>query len=563
MLYSLHIQNIALIKDLTVEFSAGLNVLSGETGAGKSILIDSIAFILGGRSDKTLIRYGETQASVEAAFGIEGNEGVRTFFEEYGIEGDESEILLRRVMTADNRNECRINGRLVTLAALKNLASLLADIYGQNEHQSILKPSRHIVVTDGLNADILTLKNGVKALYEAYKGVTERLDAFGDAQYREQRLDILEFQIDEINRAAIKDGEEERLREERARIHNVGKLTSALSEAYDALDGDEIGASSLVASALASVLSIAEYDKDVSELSERLSDVKSVLKDIVCDTKACLEGLNYDERYADGVESRLDEIKLVKKKYGQTLEAVRAYFEKINAEYDGLKDSENILSKLRKEKEELFLKYAEAANRLSAFRKKTAEKFEKDIRRELNDLSMAGTSFRVEFFEVDIEKNMRQDGYDRIEFLISPNEGEPLRPLAKIISGGEMSRFMLALKSIISDADNIDTMIFDEIDTGISGKVAEVVAQKLSLIAQKRQVLAVTHLPQLASYADRHFLISKRSAEGKTLTSIALLDENDTVAELARLSGGSDTALAIPHAKNIKEKAELFKKNRK
>ncbi|MDR3263898.1 MAG: DNA repair protein RecN [Clostridiales bacterium] len=567
MLLSLDIQNIALIKKLSVEFSEGLNVLSGETGAGKSIIIDSINFILGGRADKTLIRYGENSALVEAVFEYaESNESVRAFFEENGIETDDN-IILRRVMTADNKNECRINGRLVNLFVLKGLTSLLADVCGQHEHQSLLKIPAHIAVIDGLSIETAAAKKEVKGIYEEYTAVAGRLDSFGDTAYRERRLDILEFQIDEIERAAIKDGEEEQLKDERVRLNNMGKLTSSVSAAYDAVDGGEITAASLIASAFRHMTAAGEYDKSAADIAERLSDIKSQLGDIIYDTKGCLDGLNYDEKYADAIESRWDEIKLVKKKYGQTLEAVAAHLIKLKEEYDSLKDSENILAKLTHKKEELYDKYERTALNLSALRRKTAQKFECDIKRELAELGMAGTTFQVFFADVTASgykaANMRKDGIDKIEFLISPNAGEPLKPLSKIISGGEMSRFMLALKTIISGADNIDTVIFDEIDSGISGRVAETVAEKLSGISLRRQVLAVTHLAQLASFADRHFLISKSVSDNKTLTAVQKLSYQESVAEIARLTGGSDTSLAIPHARNIKEKADAYKLTRK
>jgi DNA repair protein RecN (Recombination protein N) len=592
MINSIYIENIALIKKLSVDFSGGLNVLSGETGAGKSIIIDSINFILGGRADKTLIRYGENAAAVEAVFDVEGNGfEVLQFFADNGIEFESGDnIILRRVMTAENKNECRVNGRLVNLSVLKNLTVLLADIYGQNEHQSLLKPSRHIAVLDGTSKEIAGLKERTKEFYAAYKAVCLELEGFGDLAYREQRLDILKFQIDEIERANIKDGEDENLKKERAKLDNMGKLTSAAASACELLDGDGMSASYTVSAAASELISAGEFDENAAELGEILSDIGSQLNDVIRDAKRFFDGLSYDERYADEVENRFDEIRLIKKKYGATLAAVKARLESLKDEYDALKDCDNALERLNREKERTFSEYVKAAVLLSEERKKAAERFENGIKRELSELSMAGTTFKVEFsgenggveprkfgvknaefggaepskisadFCEYIEKNMRKDGFDSVEFLISPNAGEPLKPFSKIISGGEMSRFMLALKNIVNDG--ISVMIFDEIDTGISGKVAETVAQKLSDIARGRQVLAVTHLPQLASYADRHFLISKNTVGEKTLTNIEALSYERSVEEIARLSGGSDTNLAIPHARNIKEKADRYKKEK-
>jgi DNA repair protein RecN (Recombination protein N) len=626
MINSLYIENIALIKKLSVDFSEGLNVLSGETGAGKSILIDSINFILGGRADKTLIRYGENAAAVEAVFDFdEGDFEVKQFFADNGIEIESGDnIIIRRVMTAENKNECRVNGRLVNLSVLKNLTVLLADVYGQNEHQSLLKPSRHIAVLDGTSREIAELKERTKDLYTAYKAVCAELDGFGDLSYREQRLDILRFQIDEIERANIKDGEDENLKRERTKLDNMGKLTSAAANACEFLDGEEMSASYAVSAAANALLSVGEFDEKAAELGETLSDIGSQLNDVIRDAKRFFDGLSYDERYADEVENRFDEIRLIKKKYGATLAAINVRLEGFKEEYDALKDCDKALERLNKEKERTFGEYVKAAVLLSEARKKAAAKFEDGIKRELSELSMAGTTFKVEFLGENggidprksgakneefggigppksnaktaefgsenggidprksgaktagfggvepskigaaslayIEKNMRKDGFDLVEFLISPNAGEPLKPFSKIISGGEMSRFMLALKNIVNDG--ISVMIFDEIDTGISGKVAETVAQKLSGIARGRQVLAVTHLPQLASYADKHFLISKSTIGEKTLTNLEVLSYERSIEEIARLSGGSDTNLAIPHARNIKEKAEKYKREK-
>ncbi|MDR2047619.1 MAG: DNA repair protein RecN [Clostridiales bacterium] len=561
MILSLHIKNIALIKELSVEFSEGLNVLSGETGAGKSIIIDSINFLLGGRADKTLIRHGESRASAEGFFEYDAeNSEIAQFFADNGIDADDG-IVVRRVMTADNRGECRVNGRLVTLSILKNLTGLLADIYGQNEHQSLLKTSSHIAVIDGLSKDIGALKEEVRRAYEAYGGVCGRIASFGDPAYRGRRLDILEFQIEEIERAELKDGEEDELKKERVRLSNAGRLTEAFAEAYELLEGGEQNAYSAVSAAAAALNSATAYDENINDLCEILTDLKSQLKDAVHDVKRYLDDLNYDEKYADRVEERLDKIKLIKKKYGATTEAVKTYLDGLKDEYDALKDSENILEKLQREKEKFFSEYIELAFRLSDLRRSAAQKFEADIKRELAELSMAGTTFKVEFYSETsaeyAEKNMRKDGVDSLEFLISPNAGEPLKPFSRIISGGEMSRFMLALKSIAADSRGV--MIFDEIDTGISGAIAETVAEKLSRLSRGGQVLAVTHLPQLASYADAHFLISKGAVGEKTLTSLERLSREKSVAEIARLAGGSDTALAIPHAKNIKEKADAKK----
>ncbi|MDR1905736.1 MAG: DNA repair protein RecN [Clostridiales bacterium] len=563
MLLSLHIENIALIKSLSLEFCEGLNVLSGETGAGKSIIIDAISFILGGRADKTLIRYGERAAVVEAVFlcGAE-NSGVRSFFEENGIEADDN-IILRRVMTADNRNECRINGRLVNLSTLKNLTVMLADIYGQNEHQSLLKTATHIAVIDGLSKGITAEKEKLSGIFGEYKAVQKKAAAFGDLAYRERRLDMLKYQIEEIENAKLKEGEEEKLREARIKFSNMGKLTAYVSTAYGLLDGEEVSAGALISRALSAMTSAGELDETAEEISERLSDIKSQLRDVIHDVKDCLNGLNYDEKHADEVEERLDEIKLIKKKYGHNIDAVAAQLNMLKEEYDSLSDSENILTELNRKGQELFEQYVDGAIALSKKRKVAAKTFEEEIKRELSELSMSGTTFKAEFSEDGdadyISANMRADGFDNVEFLISPNAGEPLRPFSKIISGGEMSRFMLALKSIISETDNIGVMIFDEIDTGISGTVAETVAQKLCKISGGKQVLAVTHLPQIAGYADRHFLISKSQSAGKTLTSVECLTRERSIEEIARLSGGADKKTAIPHAVSIKEKGDRFK----
>lgn len=562
MIDSLHVENIALIENLTLNFYKGLNILSGETGAGKSILIDSLNFVLGERADKSLIRFGADYALVEAVFCDYQNEKVLKYLEDIDVEADDVLILKRKMSTSD-KNECRINGKTVTLGMLKGLTSLLCDIHGQHEHQSLLNVKSHIELLDSFGAkELASLKEKVKADYAEFSKLRSRLSKFGDGDERFRRIDILKYQIEEIEKADVKEGEEDELLEKRKKIRNIEKLQTAYVEALNLLDGNVSTVANLK-NAQNYLLSISSYEGEIAPICDRLDSAVIELKDIVSSVEDLKDKLDFDAKEADMVDERLDLIRMIFRKYGGNYCELVKFYEKAKKEFDELSNADELVAQLKIEYDLAVKSLSANLDELTAKRKGIAKDFENKIVTELSDLGMKGTTFVVEFKPVaDRLSFATANGADDIEFLISPNKGEPLKPLQKIISGGEMSRFMLALKNIVSKIDMIQTMVFDEIDTGISGHIAEVVAQKLCNISREKQVLAVTHLPQLASMADSHFKIEKYVKDEKTYTSLTKLD--DSTSELARLIGGAEYSdFAALHAKEMKTWANNYKKGLK
>lgn len=561
MIETLTVRNIALIEQTELHLGRGLNILSGETGAGKSIIIDSLNFVLGERADKSLIRYGTDSASVEAVFGDYLTPSVQRYLDDAGIDPEEI-LIIRRKMTTDGKNECRINGKVCTLSMLKGLTELLVDIHGQHEHQSLMKVANHIGMLDGMGGDeVAKRKAEVKNLHSEYVALKNEFERFGNESERERKLDVLRFQIDEIKRADIKEGEEDELLDKRKRIRNMEKILSALSEARNILDGyDGNSVTGSLKSAAANLNSVATYDDRISELGERLNSAKYEISDIAETVADMVCELDFDAKSADSVEERLELVRNINRKYGGSYEKVMSFYEQAVEEADALENATERVAQLEKEIEKKGKALSDAAEKLGKLRTKTAEQFETAITRELKDLGMGGTTFKVEIKSDYSADEVGENGGDSVEFLISPNVGEPLKPLAKIISGGEMSRFMLALKNIVAGIDSIGTMVFDEIDTGISGHIAAVVAEKMCNISRNRQVIAVTHMPGLAAMADNHFLIEKSVSDGKTHTHLTLLE--DDTEEIARLIGGKDySSHAVPHAKEMKLWAENYKKS--
>ncbi len=563
MLCQLSIENIALIDKLSLELKDGLNILSGETGAGKSIIIDSLNFVLGERADKSLIRYGTDKASVEAVFEEYITPAVSSYLDDLGIE-TEDVLVIRRKMSIDGKNECRINGRISTLSTLKGLTELLVDIHGQHEHQSLLKSANHISLLDKLGEkNIEKLKTEVERDFKDYSSLKKEFARFGNSDERERKLDILTFQIDEIEKVDVKYSEEDELLTARKRIRNMEKIISALEGAKNLLDGyDSQSVSASIKNSVSLLNTISSFDDDIQPIADRLDSCKVEITDISETLADMLERLDFDSRSADKIEERLEAVRSILRKYGGSFESLQKF-------YDEAKKEANILANAAERVEELEIEIGKAAKKLlgsaknlSLERRKVADKFEKDIMKELCDLGMSGSTFKVEMMTKEDVDDISANGMDSVEFMISPNVGEPLKPLAKIISGGEMSRFMLAFKNILAGVDDIGTMVFDEIDTGISGNISQVVSEKMCNISRARQVIAVTHMPSLAAMADNHYLISKSTENGKTLTHVDLLD--DDTDEVARLIGGNDYSIyAVPHAKEMKANAQRYKNSLK
>ena len=561
MILNLSVENIALIEKLQVELGNGLNILSGETGAGKSIIIDAVSFVLGERADRSLIRYGTDYATVEAVFSDYLTPAIKEYLDEIGIE-DEEVLIINRKMTTEGKNSCRINGRVTTLSTLKGLTSLLVDIHGQHEHQSLLNPDSHITLLDSLGGDKHTeFLNRVKEAYKNYAALKKEYNSFGDEDERVRRLDILSYQINEIEKADVQEGEEDDLLEKRKRIRNMERILEALNNAKNLLDGyDSTAVSPALKTTVSTLNMISQYDGRIEGLTERLEDARAEVVDIADTVKSILDELDFDRHSADQIEERLELVRMLQRKYGGSYNALVDFYNKAVDEHARLSNAGDRVLQLDKELKKAVAELTTACNNLTTSRRNIADKFEKDILSELGDLGMGGSTFAVEINTTDNPDNCTSNGADEVEFLISPNVGEPLKPLAKIISGGEMSRFMLALKNILADVDNIGTMIFDEIDTGISGNISAVVSEKMCNISRKRQVIAVTHIPSLAAMADNHFLIAKSTENGKTNTHLNLLE--DDTDEVARLIGGKDYSIhAIPHAKEMKAWAERYKQS--
>lgn len=561
MLAQLTIENIALIDKLELDLKNGLNILSGETGAGKSIIIDSLNFVLGERADKSLIRYGTDYAIVQAVFEEYVTPSVYEYLDDIGIECEDV-LIIRRKMSVDGKNECRINGRVSTLSILKGLTELLVDIHGQHEHQSLLKSANHIKLLDDIGAaKIASVKQDVAKEHTRYVALKRELSRFGDESERERKLDILSFQIDEIEKADVKDGEEDELLQARKRIRNMEKIMSALSDAKNTLDGyDSSSVSASIKNSSNLLGTISSYDDAVAPLIDRLDDAKIEIKDIADTLSDMLERLDFDARSAEKIEERLEVVRNILHKYGGNFDNLQKFYEDAKKEAELLSGAAQTVEDLQVEIEKAESGLQKSARKLTELRQEVANKFESDITRELKDLGMGGSTFKVDFVTTDDVDQISANGADTIEFLFSANVGEPMKPLAKIISGGEMSRFMLAFKNIVAGVDGIGTMVFDEIDTGISGNISAVVSEKMCNISRDRQVIAVTHMPSLAAMADNHYLIAKSTENGKTLTHINLLE--DDTDEVARLIGGNDySQFAVPHAKEMKAWAERYKQS--
>jgi DNA repair protein RecN (Recombination protein N) len=550
MLQSLTIKNIALIDNLTISLENGFNVLTGETGAGKSLIIDSLALLLGEKADKTLISYGETYASVEAVFYTE-LESVLSKLEEFGLER-ENTIIISRKLSVDGKNECRVNGKNFTLSMLKSLTAPLMDLHGQFQHQEILKESNQLKTLDDFGGK--NLKNAIddyKKVYFELKNVKKQLSSFNyDSRDREKMLDLYLYQIREIEDANFQSGEEETLKEFRMKVLNQEKIALSLERISSCFDGsgEYSGLVELIKKCDYEFSEILKFLPENEEVANRISSARYEIEDLSETISSIKDNLVYDEFAAAENEKRLDLLTSLKKKYGATIGEINDYLAKIKQEYEKLLSSAEIVEKLEKDRERLTQTLIEKADILTTLRKNVAKDFEEKVKAELAELSMKGSTFRVDFERTD-ENTADETGFDKIEFMFTANAGQPARPLNKVVSGGEMSRFMLAVKNITADIDQVDTMIFDEIDTGISGDTANVLAVKLAKIGKKHQVICVTHLAQVASFGFSHFFISKSVQDGKTRTSLKLLSNDERVKEIARIIGGNISSFSIEHAK--------------
>ena len=560
MLKTLYLKNIALVDEAEIAFSEGLNVLSGETGAGKSVILDSIDFVLGAKADKGMIRSGQSECSVRAEFTCEP-ELLRPVLEELDLEESDTLLIVRR-LNADGRGSLKVNGCPMTATMLRKLTSQLVDVHGQSEHFFLLKETNQLRLLDQI-AGTEGERAEVASLLKERRSYAEKLSSLGgDEGERERRADILRFQIDELENAALKEGEEEELTALRTKYQNAEKILGGLKTVRDALLSDG-GASDAVNTAHRGLISIEKYG-DYAVLSERLENALAEIEDIGETAESLAEELDIDEREAERVENRLDEIRSLKKKYGGSVEEALNFLTRAKEELQLLENSAEECEKLKALLESNAKKLYSACEALTKKRKEGAEGFTRRVTEELRTLNIPSARFEIAFdpyTEEDLPR-ANAEGLDRVKFLFSANAGEPVKELGKIISGGEMSRFMLAVKAQLSSIGTIGTYIFDEIDAGIGGKTARVVAEKFADIAKTTQIIAVSHLAQIAAFADRQFLIEKKEEEGRTYSRIRALEEEERAGELVRLLGGEQGGSALMHAEELLKNARAYRSER-
>lgn len=554
MLSNLQIENIAVIKSASIDFENGFNVMTGETGAGKSIVIDSLNAILGERTSRELIRSGADSASVCAEFQNVGD-NVKNELEKLGIEKDDT-LIVSRKLTPDGKNVCRINGMPATVSMLKALGVQLVNIHGQLDNQSLLSPETHCSFIDKLAGSGREL-NEFKELYSLYIKKENELKSLNtDVNEKNRRLDILNYQIEEIQKADIRPGEKDELTEKLGFLRNAEKVLDLLHAAYAALngDGEMPGAADIAADAASKLLSAADYSSDFAETANGVNDAAMNLSAYTEELRDKIYSLDYDPNETERAEERLDVICRLSQKYGDSEEDILAYLENAEKERDALSFSDERAEQLRAETEKAYNEALAAAKKLSEIRIEAGKKFSADVERELAFLDMPSVKFIVN----DSVGELYENGIDNIEFLLSANAGEEPKPLSKIASGGELSRIMLAIKCVLSELDDIDTLIFDEIDSGVSGRAALKIAAKMKELSKTHQVICVTHLAQIAAFADEHKLISKEEKDGRTYTCIASLDYNGRKYELARIMGGLTVTQSILNsAEELLSSAEI------
>lgn len=536
MLSELCIDNIAIIEEASIRFDKGLNIFTGETGAGKSILIDAINAVLGERTSRDLIRTGASKANVTALF-TDISEAARTKLTELGYEPEQDgSLLISREVTTDGRANCRINSKPATVSMLRELGEHLIDIHGQHDSRSLLDADKHTRFIDAFGG-LAPLLREYTHCYITLQEIEKRLHSIStDESEKARRIDLLTYQINEIEEAALETGEEEALISERKRINNATRILEALSTAYESLSGADgaEGATGLIGEAGRVLTDIAPVCEEVADTAQRIQEISMELSEFTHDIGLMLDEFEYDPRNLDKIEHRLDLIYRLKKKYGASVDEILGYLETIRTELEEIELSDELLQKLTAQRAQRFAEAQQAASNLSARRDAASAEFARRVKEELRFLDMPNVEFTI-----SNEKGaLRENGIDNIQLNISTNPGEPPKPIAKIASGGELSRIMLAIKTVLAGTDDVDTMIFDEIDTGVSGRAAQKIGLKLKEIACGRQVICVTHLAQIAALGDHHMLIEKKVQSGKTFTEVTALERDARKAEIARIMGG-------------------------
>ena len=557
MLQYLHVKNLALIDEIEVEFGRGLNILTGETGAGKSIILGSVNLALGGRYTKDILRQGTRYGLVELTFSVESERQIRRLKELDVYPEDGFVTLQRRVM--EGRSVSKINGETVQMATLKAVSAILIDIHGQHEHQSLLYKKNHLAIVDAFaGEETKKQKEKVAETWQQYKGKIRELSEAGtNGSERAKELAFLKFEVDEIVRAELKEHEDEELEACYRRMCNGKKIAQSVAECYQYTGEDGESASEKLGRALRTLSEAVDADEQLSQLYTQLADVDNLLNDFNHELAEYQKNCEFSDEEFYETEKRLNEINHLKTKYGNSYEEIMAYCKKQEERIGILENYDTYMQKLEKSCEQLSQKYLELAGKLSALRQKKAKMLEKKIQKGLEDLNFEQVQFEIHFAE---KKEYAKDGIDDVEFRISLNQGQPVKPLTEVTSGGELSRIMLAIKAVMADKDEIETLIFDEIDVGISGRTAQKVSEKMALIGKEHQVICITHLAQIAAMADRHFLIEKKTEDAVTRTQIYPLNEENSVEELARILGGARiTDTVMQSAREMKNLASQMK----
>ncbi|PWW30497.1 DNA replication and repair protein RecN [Cytobacillus oceanisediminis] len=560
MLNEISIRNFAIIEALSVTFEKGLTVLTGETGAGKSIIIDAIHLLVGGRGSAEFVRHGEDKAVIEGLFQLDDpKHPCYRKTSEFGIEIEDGMVVLRRDISKSGKSVCRVNGKLVTISTLREIGSTLIDIHGQHEHQELMDETRHLSLLDQFGGNkISNALAEYQGIYKSYESTLKKLKNLSEnEQQMAHRLDLIQFQMDEIQSAQIKINEDEELFEERRKLSNFERIYDSLQTGYNGLQGEQKGLD-WIGMVMGHLQDAAELDPAYKEIAENVSNSFYMLEDAARSLRNEMDFMEYDPQRLNEIEDRLNEINGLKRKYGKTVEEVLEYAAKIEEEIETLQNKETHIDKLQKEVAALKKDLLVEAEELSRLRKKAALHLTKLIHKELKELYMEKTVFEVRFSsEPD---GFLKNGIDRAEFYISTNPGEPVKPLSKIASGGELSRIMLALKSIFSKHQGVTSIIFDEVDTGVSGRVAQAIAEKIHHVSVNSQVLCISHLPQVAAMADTHLFIAKNIKDGRTKTTVKPLTDDEKIKEIGRMISGVEiTDLTKEHAKELLQLANQLK----
>ena len=554
MLLEISIKNFAIIEAISLNFEKGMTVLTGETGAGKSIIIDAMNMMLGARAATDVIRHGAPKAEIEGLFSVENSHALQMIFDEQGIElGDE--IIIRREILQNGRSVSRVNGQMVNLSVLRSIGQYLVDIHGQHDQEELMRPQLHIQMLDGFgDADFLELKQAYQTNFDAYRKMRKQLlEIKKNQEEHKARIEMLEFQMAEIESASLQPGEDLKLNQERDKLLNHKNIADTLTNAYTMLDNEEFSSLANVRSAMNDMESLEEYDAEYREISTSLSESYYVLEDVTKRLEDIIEDLDFDGNRLMQIESRLDLIHAITRKYGGNVDDVLLYFAKITEEYNLLTGNNLSSEDMEAELKQLEVSLVDLASKLASARHNLAQQLEIEIQQELKDLYMDKARFQVQF----IKGKFSREGNESVEFYISTNPGEDFKPLVKVASGGELSRLMLAIKSAFSRKEGKTSIVFDEVDTGVSGRVAQAIAQKIHKIGQNGQVLAISHLPQVIAIADYQFFIEKISNEHSTVSTVRLLTVEERVEEVAKMLAGENvTEAALSQARELLQSKE-------